>query len=439
MQRRRSTSRARSRCSAGASGSFNAEYRAPRARAPAARRRRPRTRSRSPSRPSRACSASPPTWRCWCSRSRRLLRGARGVARAGGDRRRLRRAGAAHLALRRVPGGPGDLDAARARHGARRSRVAARALDEEDAAARSTATASEPVVVARTRAVSRFPRPVERAAAALALAVAVLVWALTRTYPNYDSYYHLVWGRRAARRARRRPSRPTRRRPSTRSTSRSARVLGLVFGESADRVLVLVCLLSHAALVFGDLPARRGGLRALERRAGGAVRGRERVVPALRRARVRRRAVPRAGGLGGRAARPRAATAAAAGAARRSRACCGPRRGCSPASGGLVRAARRRVACGSRVALVAAPLLWALDRPVVTGDPLHSLHATSELADDLGRVRGLQHVPGLVRLVRRRDRPPAGGAARAGRRRARVALPRLARAARCRWRCSRRA
>ena len=22
-----------------------------------------------------------------------------------------------------------------------------------------------------------------------------LVWALTRTYPNYDSYYHLVWGR----------------------------------------------------------------------------------------------------------------------------------------------------------------------------------------------------------------------------------------------------
>ena len=51
--------------------------------------------------------------------------------------------------------------------------------------------------------------------------------------------------------ASRRRSRPTPRRPSTRSTSRSARVLGLVFGESADRALVLVCLLSHAALVFG--------------------------------------------------------------------------------------------------------------------------------------------------------------------------------------------
>ena len=42
---------------------------------------------------------------------------------------------------------------------------------------------------------SRFARPVEYAALALALGVAVLVWALTRTYPNYDSYYHLVWGR----------------------------------------------------------------------------------------------------------------------------------------------------------------------------------------------------------------------------------------------------
>ena len=42
---------------------------------------------------------------------------------------------------------------------------------------------------------SRFPRPLERAALALALAVAVLVWWVTRTYPNYDSYYHLVWGR----------------------------------------------------------------------------------------------------------------------------------------------------------------------------------------------------------------------------------------------------
>jgi hypothetical protein len=57
--------------------------------------------------------------------------------------------------------------------------------------------------------------------------------------------------------------------------------------------------------------------------------------------------------------------------------------------------------------LAAAPLLWALSDLVVTGDPLHSLHATSELADDLGRVRGVQHVPGsFVSFVSATVRPP---------------------------------
>ncbi len=62
---------------------------------------------------------------------------------------------------------------------------------------------------------------------------------------------------------------------------------------------------------------------------------------------------------------------------------------------------------GPTVAVVFAPLLWALTDLVVTGDPLHSLHATSELADDLGRVRGLQHVPGsFVSFVGATVRPP---------------------------------
>jgi len=46
------------------------------------------------------------------------------------------------------------------------------------------------------------------------------------------------------------------------------------------------------------------------------------------------------------------------------------------------------------LALAAAPVLWALTDLAVTGDPLHSLHATSELADDLGRERGIENVPG---------------------------------------------
>ncbi len=59
------------------------------------------------------------------------------------------------------------------------------------------------------------------------------------------------------------------------------------------------------------------------------------------------------------------------------------------------------------LAMVAAPVIWALVDLVVTGDPLHSLHATTELADDLGRVRGLEHVPGsFVSFVGATVRPP---------------------------------
>ena len=37
-----------------------------------------------------------------------------------------------------------------------------------------------------------------------------------------------------------------------------------------------------------------------------------------------------------------------------------------------------------------APLCWALVDLAVTGDPLYSLHATSKLAEELGRVRGVE-------------------------------------------------
>jgi hypothetical protein len=44
----------------------------------------------------------------------------------------------------------------------------------------------------------------------------------------------------------------------------------------------------------------------------------------------------------------------------------------------------------------AAPLIWALTDLLVTGDPLWSLHGTSELAADLGRPRGLDDVPKVM-------------------------------------------
>ena len=44
----------------------------------------------------------------------------------------------------------------------------------------------------------------------------------------------------------------------------------------------------------------------------------------------------------------------------------------------------------------AAPLIWALSDLLVTGDPLFSLHGTSDLAADLGRPRGLDDVPRVM-------------------------------------------
>ena len=168
-----------------------------------------------------------------------------------------------------------------------------------------------------------------------------------------------------------------------------------VFGESADRALVLVCLLSHALLVLGTYRLGAEVFGRWSGRAGGAVRGRERVVPAVRGARLRRRPVPRAGGVGGRArgVRPRAVGAA------RARGPAAPRgvgadRAWPGRAGAVGRASAPASPLVATLAVIAAPAIWALTDWAVTGDPLHSLNATSELADELGRVRGLEHVPG---------------------------------------------
>ena len=52
---------------------------------------------------------------------------------------------------------------------------------------------------------------------------------------------------------------------------------------------------------------------------------------------------------------------------------------------------RRRVALALLVA--AAPVVWALTDLIVTGDPLHSLHGTAELAEENERRRSLSQVP----------------------------------------------
>ena len=161
----------------------------------------------------------------------------------------------------------------------------------------------------RMRAASPRPGRAPRPRGARRWRVAVLVLgSITRTYPNYDSYYHLVWGRELLDGVA----------PSFEAYAAPTQhplyvALGARPGAGLRRVrrprprARLPALARRAGA--RDLPARRGGVRALERRAGRAVRRRQRVVPALRRARLRRRAVPRARRVGGRARgrRPRPA------------------------------------------------------------------------------------------------------------------------------------
>jgi hypothetical protein len=266
---------------------------------------------------------------------------------------------------------------------------------------------------------SRFARPVERAAAVIAVAAAVLVWAITRTYPNYDSYFHLVWGRELLDGVA--PSFEAYAAPTQHPLYVAlGAVLGLLFGESADRALVLVCLLSHAALVFG---AYRLGAVVFGRWSGAlgalfvaasasfllyAARG---YVDAPFLALVVWAGVREAEGrspiilliLAG-LLRPEAWVLSALWWLATIRPAASRRGASSP--GGLGRPSLRR-SIGYALALAAAPVIWALTDLAVTGDPLHSLHSTSELADDLGRERGLDEVPGsFVSFIGDTVRPP---------------------------------
>ena len=63
----------------------------------------------------------------------------------------------------------------------------------------------------------------------------------------------------------------------------------------------------------------------------------------------------------------------------------------------------------------AAPVAWCAVDLVVTGDPLFSLHSTSDLADELNRNRGLSSVPGsFVSFLTDTARAPVAAAAVAG-------------------------
>lgn len=224
-------------------------------------------------------------------------------------------------------------------------------------------------------------------AGALALA-GVCAWALVPTYPNYDAYYHLVWGRELLHGQ---PPTFTAYAASTQHPLYLALCALLALcGDVADRLLVLVTVLAHVAFTWG---VYRLGSAVWDRRAGlaGALLAGSSFALLLYVARayvdvpflalVLWAAVAEAERPGRR--RPFVLLALA-----------GLLRPEAWVLAGLLLLWRLRTE-GRRPALrlvplvAVAPVVWMLIDLLVTGDPLFSLHSTSALAEDLGRTRGL--------------------------------------------------
>lgn len=253
----------------------------------------------------------------------------------------------------------------------------------------------------------------------LALVVAtVLVWVLAPTYPNYDTYFHLNWGRQLLH-----GTAPTFRAyaaPTEHPLFVVMAALAAIFGRSGERVIVLATLLCWAGLLYGTF------------RIGRAVFG---WAPGLAAALL----VASSFAFLLDAAKafvdtPFVALVVVAGAV----AADWPQRrfvvmGLLTAAGLLRPEAwllaglwwlwcaraeprpRRAELLGLAALAAAAPLGWALFDLLVTGDPLYSIHATSHLAGALGRLRGREQLPiDFVRFLASAVRPPVAIIAVAG-------------------------
>jgi hypothetical protein len=259
-------------------------------------------------------------------------------------------------------------------------------------------------------------RRAELAVLCVLTAAAVLLFLLAPTYPNYDAYYHLDWGREIVRGHS--PSFEAYQAPTQHPLYVAIAAALTLLGDDADRLLVLVSVLSLVALVWGVYRLGEAVFGRWPGIAAAAFAGSSFAfllyavrayvdVPFL--ALVMWAAVVEA-------RRPRAGAAVMA----------------MLAVAGLLRP-EAWVLAGAYwlwvgrlgparvwrldllVLAAAAPLLWALIDLAVTGDPLFSLHSTSDLADELHRDSGLGAVPGgFVRFLSATARPPVAAAGALG-------------------------
>ncbi|MET0602543.1 MAG: hypothetical protein ABW167_11170, partial [Baekduia sp.] len=233
--------------------------------------------------------------------------------------------------------------------------------------------------------------------------VAVAFWALVPTYPNYDAYYHLVWSREIV--AGHLPTFEAYQAPTQHPLYLViCAVLGL-FGEHADRLLVIFTCLCHVAFTYA---VYRLGTAMWDRKAGvmaALLAGSSFALllyaarayvdepflalvlwaGALEAERSARGAGARPVDLGGRAVW---VLLILAGLLR-------PEAWLLGGAYWLWLSWRARGPLWQILSLpLVAPVIWCVVDALVTGDPLFSLHSTSDLADELNRTRSFSEVPG---------------------------------------------
>ena len=234
-----------------------------------------------------------------------------------------------------------------------------------------------------------------------------MAWALVPTYPDYDAYHHLVWGRDLLDGLT--PGFEDPFAPTPHPLYLGLGALLSLAGESADRLLVLVTVLSLVALVAGAFALGRALFGIAAAYLGAVFVGSSFAfllyavrafvdVPflalvvwaaALEVRRPRRGLVPMALLAAAGLLRPEAWVLA----------------GlywlwCLPGSAPRARA-------GLLALAAAGPVLWCLVDLAVTGDPLFSLTNTQALSDSLERERGLGAVPStFVTFLADLARPP---------------------------------
>jgi hypothetical protein len=244
----------------------------------------------------------------------------------------------------------------------------------------------------------RTPRWVEGLGVAALIVGAVAVWALAWNYPHFDTYVHLVWGRELI--EGHAPAYQDYVAPTPHPLWLGVcAVVAAIFGGAADHAIMLVALLSWAAML---LAIYRLGAAAMNPAVG-----------ALAAVLVGTSATIFFFATSAYVDIPFLALVLWAAALEAAR----PRRGVPVmmllALAGLLRpeawllggAYLLWVALGDRRVrtlaplaglAAAAPLIWAGIDLAVTGDPLYSLNRTQAGAIALNRVRGVEEVPGSL-------------------------------------------